>query len=89
MEALADAIDSAKVLLFYVSPRSVLSKHCRNEVNYALNCDKPILPVHLEPTQLPKCLLLTLAGVQAVLRYQTSTGAYSQVLVDAIRALAA
>ena len=89
MESLATAIDNSKLLLFYVTPRSVASKHCRNEVNYALNADKQVLPVHLEPTQLPKSLLLSMASIQAILKYRLDTASYPKTLTASIDAFMA
>lgn len=71
------------------STRSLSSKYCSNEVNYALNSEKQVLPVHLEPTELPKCLLLSLAGIQAIVRYRLGITSYSKALVSAIQKLRA
>ena len=44
-EDLAEAIDNCELLLFFASPRSIESPHCRNEIAYAVDGDKPVLTV--------------------------------------------
>ena len=38
--------NGAERFLYFVSPRSVASRHCRNELNFAQNHDKAILSVY-------------------------------------------
>ena len=49
-EVLADALERCTSVLYFVSSRSVDSQHCRREINYTLNREKPITAVFLEPT---------------------------------------
>jgi len=62
----------SKVLAF-VSPSFVESRNCRNEMNYALNINKEILVIHLEPTELMYGLELQLISSQAMFKYRSST----------------
>ena len=49
--------------------RSVASRHCRNEVQYAWEQEKALVSVYLEPTELPGGLKLTLGSAQAIMKY--------------------
>lgn len=88
-EEIARAIENCALLLFYVSPRSVRSPHCLRELNFALDEAKPHLAVHLEPTQLPAAVRMSIAGQQGVLRHALSHAAYVERLPRALHAMIA
>ena len=67
-EELGQAIAGAQRLLFFVSPNSVGSRNCRDEVHYAHHHDTPILAVHLVETELPAGLELAFGSSQAILK---------------------
>jgi serine/threonine-protein kinase len=67
-DTLANSITGAGLLLFFVSPRSVDSVNCQREVAYAVDHDIPVLAVHLEETELPSGMDLTLSTIQALRR---------------------
>jgi TolB-like protein len=79
-QELADAIDGSSQFLYFVSPHSVASRHCRNEVQYALEQEKPVVSVYLEPTDLPGGLKLSLGSAQAILKHDLSTQDYLRKL---------
>ncbi len=79
-QELAEAIEGATHFLYYVTPGSVASKYCRNEVGYAVTNNKQLIAVHLEPTQLTKGLQLSTGATQAILRYELSQQDYSEKL---------
>ena len=81
---LADRIENAKLVLFFTSPASVQSEHCNRELNYALDCNRPILPVYLEETELPGDLRIGLARVQAIHRHELQKDGYREKLLAAI-----
>lgn len=83
-DELAAAIDNCEHFLFFVTPRSVNSRHCRDEVQYALKLGKSIVVVYLEPTKLPRGLELVLGSIQAVHRAGFRDADYRQRLLDAI-----
>jgi hypothetical protein len=60
-------------MLFYVSPASVASRVCRDEVQLALTHHKPLVAIHLESTELPSGLELALGRTQAIFRYALKT----------------
>ena len=65
-EQIVNALDSAKVLLLMVSESAVLSDNVAKEVMLVSERKGHILPVHLEPTQIPSSLKYQLAGIQHV-----------------------
>ena len=64
---LADSIMGAGLFLFFVTPRSVVSGNCEKEVNFAIDHDISVLTVHLEETDLPSGMELTLSSIQGIL----------------------
>ena len=73
---IADAIDGAEAFICFVSPALVRSRHCANEIEYAVSCDKRILAIHTERTPLPGWLNLTLGASQAIHRYALDDASY-------------
>ncbi len=84
-QELADAIEGSSQLLNFVSPASVASRHCRSEVQYALEQDKALVSVYLEPTELPGGLKLSLVLAQAIMKYELSAEDYQRKISDALR----
>ena len=68
-EEIVNALDNAKVLLLMVSESSVRSHNVAKEVVLASERKGRILPVHLEPTQIPPSLKYPLAGIQHIEYY--------------------
>jgi TolB-like protein len=79
-QELADAIDGCSQFLYFVSPSSVSSRHCRNEVQYALDRTKTLVSVYLEPTTLPGGLQLSLGSAQAIIKYELGAEDYKRKL---------
>ncbi|MEM1232296.1 MAG: toll/interleukin-1 receptor domain-containing protein, partial [Pseudomonadota bacterium] len=65
-DELASAIDRCDRVLFLASERSVASKNCLKELNFALARDKRIIVANLETVALPDALELSLGDEQAV-----------------------
>ncbi len=86
-DELAHAIDRSSLFLFFVTNRSINSDNCLKELNYALSRNRPLLAVHLEPTDLPPGLALSLSDRQAIFRHELSSGAYTQKFTDAVAKL--
>jgi len=84
--SLARAIKGAKLFLYFVSPNSVRSLNCRNEVSFALEHNVQVIAVHLERTELPDGLSLSLSTRQAILKHETSQHEYSEKLKSRISA---
>lgn len=86
-DELAHAIDRCGLFLYFVTPASVVSRNCQRECGYALDREKSLLAVHLEETELPSGLTLSLADQQAILGYRYPEATFEQKLVDAARQL--
>ena len=59
---LAHAVDGCSAFVYFLSPRSVSSRHCLDEVHFALECGRPIVPVEIAPVTLTPGLQLSLGG---------------------------
>jgi len=81
-EALASAIQGSAKVLFFVTPRSVTSEHCRRELNFAQEEDHDVVAVHLADTEIPPGLRLSLNNRQAILRHELSDDLYRQELMQ-------
>jgi adenylate cyclase len=69
-EEIVNALDRAKVLLLMVTPAAVGSHNVAKEVVLTSERKGHILPVHLEPTQIPAGLKYQLAGIQHIEYFQ-------------------
>lgn len=83
-QELADAIDGCDRFLYFVSPSSAASRHCRNEVQYALERAKPIICVHLAATELPGGLQLALGSSQAIFKHELNAEDYARKVSEAL-----
>jgi TolB-like protein len=81
---LAEAIERASLFVAFLSPSSVGSENCTNEVEFAVSRKRPILVVHVAETPLPSGLELSLGGRQALKKYELDPEAYYSRLTDAV-----
>jgi|TARA_Y100000310_G_scaffold342957_1_gene448461 hypothetical protein len=79
---LADRIDGSGLFPYFITPRSVASAHCEREVHYAIDHGRRLLAVHLEETDLPSGIDLSLSSVQAILRFELSDPDYRNKLLN-------
>jgi formylglycine-generating enzyme required for sulfatase activity/dienelactone hydrolase len=86
-EKLGNAILGASLVLFYVSPTSVNSRHCRDEVYFGIDKTTPILALHIAETELPPGLALSTGTTQALMRHQMQPGDYRKKLLKGIALL--
>ena len=86
-DEVALALTQCKVFLYFITPRSVSSSNCLKEVNFCLSRERKILSVHLENTDLPVGLELSLSDMQAIIRVDHSAQAYQQKLSDGLKSL--
>jgi len=86
-DEVALALTECKVFLYFVTPRSVASSNCLKEVNFSLSRERRILSVHLEPTELPIGLELSLSDMQAIIKSDLSEAAFAAKLDDALNDL--
>ena len=52
-DQLAQRLSDCALAVYFITPNSVLSRHCGNEVHYALDLEKPVLVIHLKQAALP------------------------------------
>jgi TolB-like protein/Flp pilus assembly protein TadD len=84
-EEIVEAIESCKVLVLALSTASSESHNVVKEVSLALERQKQILPVNLEPVEVPRALRYPLAGIQHI---DLFGGDASDGLGQVLRALA-
>ena len=81
---LANAIDQAALVLFFVTPTSVVSENCLKELNFALDRRCDLIAVHLEATELPVQHQFSLSDRQAILKYELSGSDYRGKLLAGV-----
>lgn len=86
-DQLAQRLNDCALAVYFITPNSVLSRHCGNEVHYALDLEKPILVIHLKPATLPPGQRLQLGGIQGILRHELSEAEYVAKLQQGLREL--
>ena len=79
---IARAIERASFFLFFVTPNSVESDHCRREVQFAIDHGATVVAVHLEPTEVRAGLQLYLGPSQAILRHELTAREYRRRLIE-------
>ncbi len=83
---IAKALHRASVFLVFVSRSAVESRNVRNEINFALNREKPFLAVYLEDTQLPPGLELRMGDIQAIMKWRMTQEHYSKKITSSFPA---
>ena len=83
-EEIARSIKGASHFLYFITPGSVASEHCRRELSFAQAESRPVLAVHFEDTPVPDGLRLSLDNRQAIPRYRLSTDAYRSALLRSL-----
>lgn len=67
-DQLASTIDGSSGLIFFASVGSLESPYCKEEIDYALRQDLPVLTVYSEAVELSPGLNMALGSRQAILR---------------------
>ena len=83
-EEIANAVIGCAVFLVFISPNSTASVNCRNEINLALNENKPFLAIHLDESELPPGLRLRMGDLQAILQYKLPADRYNKKLFGSL-----
>lgn len=83
-EELGHAIEDASHVLFMVTNSSAGSRHCRDEIRFALNRDKPVVALYLEPAELPVGLELAIGSTQGILAHETTQERYRAKMLDVL-----
>ena len=87
-DKLAQKISASNGLCFFASSLSIASKHCVQEISFALDEGIPVLVVFLDDTPLPAGLRLSLGGRQ-VLYHGSDDSIYQQRLLESLQQLIA
>lgn len=83
-DELAHSIENAATLLFFVSPSSVQSANCQREVHFALDQERRIVAVYLQPAVLPAGLRLAMLHRQAIHRYELPLADYERKILRSL-----
>ncbi len=86
-DELAQRLNQCALTIYLVTPSSVLSRHCSNEVHYAIDLEKPMLVVHLRPAALPPGQRMQLGTIQGIIKHELSETEYSAKLTEAVSSL--
>jgi adenylate cyclase len=84
-DELASAIQGCTRFLYFVTPNSVISEHCRRELNFAQEEGRELLAIHLEETEVPPGLRLSLNNRQAILKHDLPEADYHKQLIRVTR----
>ena len=82
-EAIAEALSNCAVFVVMITQKSAVRPNVLNEIDYALNENKPFLAIFLEETQLSPGLKLRISRMQAILKYNMSDEEYEFKFVEA------
>jgi hypothetical protein len=85
-EDLARAVDGCAAFLFFMSPRSIASRYCLDEIHFALECGRPIVPVEVEPVTLTPGLRLSLGGTHRIFMYRMDAEEFRRKLASGLTA---
>lgn len=83
-DELAASIAGCETFVLYVSSKSVARRNCLNEVQYATARDKRIVAIHLEPTELPPGLDLSIGLAQGIFKFDMSSSNYQRKVAEAL-----
>ncbi len=82
-DAIAEALSNCSVFVVFLTPTSAPRENVLNEIDFALNEQKPFLAIHLDETTLPSGLKLRISRKQAILKYNMSEEEYEYKYIEA------
>ena len=83
-DEVANSVTECALFLIFISPRSVVSGFCVQELNHALTYHRQVLAVHLEETHLPPGIELSLNDKQAIIKDDYVEADYQRKLSGAL-----
>ena len=86
-DEIAEALSGCALFVLMVTPRSVDRVNVQNEVNYALDENKPFLAIHLEETELKGGMKLRINIKHAILKYKMTQEEYAWKVSEAFKRL--
>jgi hypothetical protein len=85
----ARAVQSCSAFVLCVSRASLESRHCVQEISFAVDEGRPILVVYLEQVELPVSLRMALNQRQAIFKFKETHESFRKKLELGLRQLAA
>lgn len=85
-EDLARAVEGCAAVLFFLSPTSATSRYCLDEIHFALECGRPIVPAEIEPVTLTPGLRLSLGGTHRIFLHRMDLEGFREKLASGLRA---
>jgi hypothetical protein len=82
---LARAVEGCSAFLYFLSPRSVSSRYCLDEVHFALECSRPIVPVEIAPVTLTPGLKLSLGGTHRLFMHKMEPDEFRRKLARGLK----
>jgi len=82
---LARAVEGCSAFLYFLSPRSVSSRYCLDEVHFALECSRPIVPVEIAPVTLTPGLKLSLGGTHRLFMHKMEPDEFRRKLAKGLK----
>jgi len=86
-DEIANALEGCSLFVVMITPTSAPRKNVLNEINFALDEDKPFLAIHLEETELKGGLKLRIGSTQAILKYNMTEEEYVYKYIEAFTRL--
>ena len=82
-EEIAEALTKCAVFVVMLTPTSAPRENVLNEIDFALNENKPFIAIHLEEATLPPGLRLRISRKQAILKYLMTDEEYAYKYIEA------
>jgi len=82
---LARAVEGCSAFLYFLSPRSVSSRYCLDEVHFALECSRPIVPVEIAPVTLTPGLKLSIGGTHRLFMHKMESEEFRRKLAKGLK----
>jgi hypothetical protein len=82
---LARAVEGCSAFLYFLSPRSVSSRYCLDEVHFALECSRPIVPVEMAPVTLTPGLKLSIGGTHRLFMHKMEPEEFRRKLAKGLK----
>ena len=86
-DEIADALAKSSLFVVMLTPTSAPRKNVLNEINFALDENKPFLAIHLEETEIKGGLKLRIGSNQAILKYNMTEDEYEYKYIEAFTRL--
>ena len=82
---LARAVEGCSAFLYFLSPRSVSSRYCLDEVHFALECSRPIVPVEIAQVTLTPGLKLSIGGTHRLFMHKMEPEEFRRKLAKGLK----